>query len=105
MVLLEEEQVIHQNTHLLVTPKELNLEKPSVHLTSLNNDGRIELKLETDVFTKSVEISTAEGNGTFSNNFFDLFPNEVIMINFIPRKTLADKLSRFQIRSLYDIAN
>ncbi len=105
MTLLEGEDVIHQNTHLMVKPKELRLEKPLVHLTSFNKDGRIELKLETDVFAKSVEISTAEGNGKFSNNFLDLFPHEKVRITFVPRKTLAGKLPQFQIRSLYDVAN
>jgi hypothetical protein len=104
-VLLEGAQVIHQNTHLIVPPKELVIQKPLVALEATVEQGLIELTLETDVFAKSVVISTAGTDGIFSDNFLDLYPTEKVTINFAPRKSLGDKLPRFQIRSLYDVAN
>ncbi|MEE2877341.1 MAG: glycoside hydrolase family 2 protein [Candidatus Neomarinimicrobiota bacterium] len=103
--LLEEEQEIHRNMHLLVKPKELALQKPLIHLSFSLKDRLIELEIESDVFARGVEISTHEIDGTFSDNFFNLYPEELVNIKFVPRKPLGHNLPKFQIQSLYDVAN
>ena len=40
--------------------------------------------------------------GTFSDNFFNLFPDEPVQVQFLPKNPVDNKLPYFQIRSLYD---
>ena len=103
MTLLEKGVVIHQNSHLFVTAKPLKLIEPNIQIETTFQDTLIQLHLKSDAFAKSVELSTLDIEGTFSDNFFNLFPDEPVQVQFLPKNPVEKKLPYFQIRSLYDV--
>jgi beta-mannosidase len=103
MTLLEKGVVIHQNSHLFVKAKSLKLIEPNIQIETTIQDTLIQVHLKSDAFAKSVELSTLDLEGTFSDNFFNLFPDEPVQVQFLPKNSVENKLPYFQIRSLYDV--
>lgn len=73
--LLEEGKEISSN-HFYFTPiKEINLPDPDVRFNATKTEKGFMLELSTDVLAKNVYLSM-EGEGFFSDNYFDLLPGE-----------------------------
>ncbi|HIB96648.1 MAG TPA: glycoside hydrolase family 2 protein [Candidatus Marinimicrobia bacterium] len=102
MILLEKGAVIHQNYHLFVKSKSLILTEPKIEIQTTFQNELIHLQLQSDVFVKSVELSSIDIEGFFSDNFFNLFPGEPVKVQFQPKKSGGKKPPHFQIRSLFD---
>ena len=102
MTLLEKGVVIHQNSHLFVKAKSLKLIEPNIQIETTIQDTLIQIHVKSNAFAKSVELSTLDIGGTFSDNFFNLFPDEPVQVQFLPKNPVDNKLPYFQIRSLYD---
>jgi len=78
--LLEKEDVISSN-HFYFTPiKEIDLPKPEITFKASNTEDGYMLELSTDVLAKNVYL-TMEGEGFFSDNYFDLLPGEKKMVH------------------------
>ena len=83
--------------------KSLKLIEPNIQIETTFQDIFIQIHLKSDAFAKSVELSTLVNKGTFSDNFFNLFPDEPVQVQFLPKNPVENKLPYFQIRSLYDV--
>ncbi|PCJ81050.1 MAG: hypothetical protein COA49_07035 [Bacteroidetes bacterium] len=70
-----------------VEPKDIKLldAKISIEKLSVQDDGSVLLKIESDVFAKSVQLE-ANISGNFDDNGFDLLPGEKRFIKFTPFK-------------------
>ena len=82
--------------------KSLILTVPKIEIQTTFQNELIHLQLQSDVFVKSVELSSIDIEGFFSDNFFNLFPGEPVKVQFQPKKSGGKKPPHFQIRSLFD---
>lgn len=89
------------NIYYLLTPKELQLPKPNIQkeITKTENGYRIILK--TDKLAKNVFLSV-DGEGFFSDNYFDLLPEERKEIEFISEIEISGFDNRFKFSTLFD---
>ncbi|NGZ75847.1 beta-mannosidase [Saccharibacillus alkalitolerans] len=78
-------RVLDQRTHYFVSAREIELTVPSIRATRADDEeGRTTIALETDVLAKQVRL-TAEEEGVFTDNYFDLVPGEKVYVEFWAR--------------------
>lgn len=75
-----------------VKPKDLKLSKPTIQMTKIDD---LTIELTSDVLAKNVFLSSDE-DVFFSDNYFDLLPNEKKRIQ------LSKKIATLKIKSLFD---
>jgi beta-mannosidase len=80
-------------------PKDLNLPKREIQKDIIKTENGFSITLKSTVLQKDVFLFT-NTKGHFSDNFFDLLPNETIRIDF---KTDANSLDDLQIKTLNTI--
>ena len=97
--LREEDELLAERRCYLVYPKDLNLPKANVKYDVKEENGETIVELTTDVLAKDVQVYTVLGQGTFSDNFFDLGAGETKRIVF---KTEKPSVTDFVIRCLND---
>ncbi|WP_298903952.1 glycoside hydrolase family 2 protein [uncultured Psychroserpens sp.] len=83
----------------LVKPKDLKLKKGAIKKTISKTSNGFEIKLESTTLQKDVFLYT-KSKGHFSDNYFDLMPNETIIIEF---KTQEGSLDDLKIKTLNDL--
>ncbi len=86
-----------------VPPKKMKLPNPDLKITSVEKTTEgYSISLQTDgKLAKNVYLQTEEA-GFFSNNYFDLLPNEKVIILFKTDKVLADPKKAFRVKSLVE---
>ncbi|MDG1398810.1 MAG: glycoside hydrolase family 2 protein [Polaribacter sp.] len=77
-------------------PKELNLPKEKIKTKFIKNKNGFSIYLKSKVLQKDVFLSTNE-KGHFSDNFFDLLPNQEIQVEF---NTKSKKVLNLKIKTL-----
>ena len=85
--------------HYFVKPKDLKLSAHSITSEIVKVEAGYEIKLSTKTLQKNVFLSSEEQRH-FSDNFFDLLPNEQKTIHF---KTNVSDLKEIQIKTLNGI--
>jgi beta-mannosidase len=85
-VLEQEGKLLDSKEFYFVNVKEQKLAKSAIQITELEGSGGTRFKLEADVLAKQVWI-TAEHDGMFSDNFFDLIPGVAKIVEFRLRET------------------
>jgi beta-mannosidase len=86
-----------------VPPKKMNLPNPGLKITEVEKvEGGYYLSIQTNGnLAKNVYLQTDE-EGFFTNNYFDMLPNERVKIFFQTTKVLADPKKAFRVKSLVD---
>jgi beta-mannosidase len=80
----------HSSVFYFTKPKDLNLPKGTIEKEILKTKKGFLIQLKSDVLQKEVFLFTKE-KGHFSDNFFDLMPNETKVITFTSNiETLSD---------------
>ncbi len=97
--LRENNELLAERHCYLAYPKDLNLPKADVKYSVKEENGETIVELTTDVLAKDVQVYTVLGQGTFSDNFFDLDAGETKRIVF---KTDKPAVTDFVIRCLND---
>ena len=80
-------------------PKDLNLPKAAIEKEIVKTKKGFSIRLKSSVLQKEVFLFTKE-KGHFSDNFFDLMPNEIKVITF---KSDIETLSDLKIKTLNKI--
>ncbi|WP_245905293.1 beta-mannosidase [Gelidibacter algens] len=80
----------------LARPKDLHLRKASVQKTIMKSEKGFTIELSSASLQKGVFLFTKE-KGHFSDNFFDLLPNQKVKIDF---ETNASSLKDLKIKTL-----
>jgi beta-mannosidase len=80
-------------------PKDLNLTKREIQKDIIKTENGFSITLKSAVLQKDVFLFTNK-KGHFSDNFFDLLPNETMHVDF---KTGANTLDNLQIKTLNTI--
>ena len=85
-----------KSVYFFSKPKELNLSKGEITKEITKTKTGFSITLKSDILQKDVFLFN-KNKGHFSNNFFDLLPNETITVEF---KTDAKNLDDLVIKSL-----
>ncbi|MEN8906365.1 MAG: glycoside hydrolase family 2 protein [Clostridiales bacterium] len=97
--------IIAKNIFYLDRLKNLNLLKPTISTNIIKSNNNYIIKLISDKLAKNVYLEFENLQGYFSNNFFDLLPNNEIEILYKKTNTIENKNSsnvRLKIITLYD---
>ncbi|CAM3477560.1 beta-mannosidase [Marinicrinis lubricantis] len=100
-------QLLDSRTYYFVTAKQLELHNPTITCESVEASGGTRVLLQTDTLARYVTLS-AETEGIFSDNHFDLIPGIPKVVEFRIRRSGEDHFSaavpgELTIRSLADL--
>ncbi|MDO7905948.1 glycoside hydrolase family 2 protein [Paenibacillus sp. JX-17] len=76
--------VLDRKEHYMVPAKEMELPVPQLSLRPVEGSGGTRYEVTTDLLARQVWVSS-EQEGYFSDNFFDLLPGEVKILEFKAR--------------------
>ena len=82
-------------TFYFAKPKDLELTKPNITIKKVDE---LTIEITSDILAKNVYLSTTE-NTHFSDNYFDVLPNQVYRI------TLSKPSEAINVKSLFDTIN
>ena len=85
----------------LAKPKDLKLKKAPIEQTVTKTNNGFEIQLRSATLQKNVFLHT-KNKGHFSDNYFDVLPNETVTIEF---KTEAKTLEDLNIKTLNQLVN
>jgi len=89
------------STYYLAKPKDLKLEQAEINQEITKTSSGFKIKLSSSTLQKDVFLFT-KAKGHFSDNYFDLLPNEFIEIEL---ETEAETLSDLKIKTLNQFIN
>ena len=92
-------QTLYRRLLYLAPPRKLHLPKAKITLAATPVDGGYQLTLSSDRLAKNVLLST-EADGFFSDNYFDLLPDERKTVFFKTAQKWEDATKAFQVKSL-----
>lgn len=78
--------------YYFVKPKELKLTKPTIKVTKIDN---LTVEITSDVLAKNVYLSANE-EPFFSDNYFDVLPNQKVIVK------LSKPVTDIKVKSLFD---
>ena len=101
----EENKVVAENILYFVPVKELLLPKTLVMKTVHEENGNFILELKAAKLVKNLYLSLEEGDGFFSDNYFDMLPGETIIVWFKPnsKMELSDFNKSLKLMQMSDI--
>ncbi|WP_203532632.1 beta-mannosidase [Draconibacterium halophilum] len=100
--LVENGKVLSKNHYYFLPFKNLSVKAPQVEYAITKADNGFDIVLKTDKLAKNLYLQMGDEEGFFSDNYFDLLPNEKVSINLktdISEEKLNEVLS---IRTLDD---
>ena len=96
--MFEEDKLISERTKIFVPDREMKLKANTITKSVSYENGEIVVKLISPVFCRSVMVDIEDFKEPFSDNYFDLFPNEEKVVT-----VKADSLHEVIVKSLADI--
>ena len=104
ITLKETDSTIFNDTHYFVPAKQLKLKKPELNIVWKKENNTYYITIITKNLAKNVCITSSQLNGRFSDNYFDMMPNETKKIEFIPFDNASNE-SDFRAISLWNTYN
>lgn len=74
-------EILSRNLYFFRPFKELKIEEPTVEYNIGKSDSGFDIELKTDILAKNVYLQMGDEKGFFSDNYFDMLPNEKITIH------------------------
>ncbi len=96
--MFENDKLISERTKIFVPDRDLKLKPNTIKKSVSYENGELTIKLISPVFCRSVMVDILDFSTPFSDNYFDLLPNEEKMIT-----VKADKEYEVTVKSLADI--
>ena len=96
------DEVLSENHFFFVYPKDLDLKKGKIEFSAEKTERGYMLTFTATDFAKEVFLSTEDGKGFFTNNFFDLIPGKEVTTEFIIDADVPDVQKTVQVYSLVD---
>lgn len=96
--MFENEKLVSERTKIFVPDRDLKLEKAKIKKDVSYENGVLTVKLLSPVFCRSVMVDIKDFPTPFSDNYFDLLPNEEKVIT-----VEADSLKDVTVKSLADV--
>ncbi len=100
--LVENGNILAKNYYYFLPFKDLKIPSPKLEHTVFKTDEGFAITLESDQLAKNVYLQIGDEEGFFSDNYFDLMPDEKITVNLkttIPEEKLKEVLT---VRTLDD---
>ena len=98
--LVENEQIISNNTLFFRPIKDVMLPTPTMKYEINAVDGGFEISLNTDKLAKNLYMTIGDEEGFFSDNYFDLIPGKTVKVK-LETNILKEKLNEvFAIQTL-----
>lgn len=94
----ENDKLISERTKIFVPDRDLKLKPNTIQKSTSYENSELKIKLISPIFCRSVMIDIADFSTPFSDNYFDLLPNEERIIT-----VKADKEYEVTVKSLADI--
>ena len=97
--------LITRNNFFFVKPKDLKLDEPVFEHQYKMVEGRHFIIIHSYSFTYKLHIHCLNSNGVFSDNYFEMLPNETVEIEFEPTEyfNTDDHTFLFELKSIYDL--
>jgi beta-mannosidase len=96
--LFEDGNVVSERTKIFVADRDLKLTAGTIQKSVSYENGEIIVKMVSPVFCRSVMVDIENFREPFSDNYFDLLPNEEKIV-----KVKADKEYNVTVKSLGDV--
>lgn len=96
--MFENDELISERTKIFVPDRDLKLKPNTIKKSVSYENGELKIKLISPIFCRSVMVDIPDFHTPFSDNYFDLLPNEEKIIT-----VKADKEYEVTIKSLADI--
>lgn len=96
--MFEEDKLISERTKIFVPDRDMKLKANTIIKSVSHENGEIVVKLISPVFCRSVMVDIEDFREPFSDNYFDLLPNEEKVVT-----VKADSLHEVTVKSLADI--
>lgn len=91
VTLTRDNETVDEATWYYSAPKELELTRPEVNMTSESGTGgTFSITLESDVLVKNIFLQAPETKGFFSDNYFDMLPGRTYKVTFETKDEQAD---------------
>jgi beta-mannosidase len=100
--LLNGKDVICENKHYFVKPKELQLDDPELTYDVTQKEDEFVIKLQSSKLAKNVFLSTNLSADHFSDNYFDVLPGKPVQINYPKIASIDDFETSLKVLSLYN---
>jgi len=94
--------VIAENVAYFSSPKNLALKRPEIRIESTKQPDGYEVRLVSGTLAKNVYLSCEGCRGFFSDNYFDLLPNESKTVFFKTHHEVGDFQRSLKVMSLFD---
>jgi beta-mannosidase len=95
-------EILSKNTFYFRPYKSLKIEKPTVEYSIEKADNGFNIELKTDKLAKNLYLQIGDEEGFFSDNYFDLLPDEKVTVN-LKTNISEEKLNEvFALRTLDD---
>lgn len=98
---LENDTKSAKRFYYFVEPKDLNLSKPEINFKIEESDSNSVLVVTSDVFVKSVFLSSEKGSVTFKDNYFDLLPGVPHRVPYVGKLVSVDKIVALSLYESY----
>jgi beta-mannosidase len=97
-------KLVSSSRHFFAPAKDLALAKPDITTLIRPTKKGFLVTLSTNLFAKGVYLSLSQGDGFFSDNYFDLLPGRKVEVSFTSRQPIKlNELRRnLKVRSLVD---
>jgi len=86
-------------------PKELKIPPPEFEHEVKYLNGKYEITMRSSSFLYQLHFISSQVRGVFSDNYFNMLPNEVIVIEFEPYEDEQLEELDLKIRTLYEMMN
>ena len=86
-------------------PKELKIPPPEFEHEVKYLNGKYEITIRSSSFLYQLHFISSQVRGVFSDNYFNMLPNEVIVIEFEPYENEQLEELDLKIRTLYEMMN
>ena len=95
----ENDALISERTKIFVPDRDMKLKANTIEKSVSYENGEIIVKMKSSVFCRSVMVDIEDFKEPFSDNYFDLLPNEEKVV-----RVKADKEYNVTVKSLGDIS-
>ena len=99
------EKVLSRAHQFFKRPKHLSIPSPEFDFEIERVSGKYVITVRSISFLCQLHLISTKVRGVFSDNYFDMLPGEVQMIDFEPSKNEELKKSDLRVRTLYEMMN
>ena len=105
--LLSNKEVVGTNNYFFQKPKDLSIPKAEFDFDHKKVNDNYIITIRAFSFIYQLHLHSKNGKGIFSNNYFEMLPNEVVTIEFEPSKYFeaSDDPISFEVSTIYELMN